>query len=854
MGEVYRALDTNLGRQVAIKVLPDDFVHDPERLARFEREARTLAALNHPNIAQIYGLEKTGRASALVMEMVEGSTLADLIARGPVPVDEALPVVRQIVEALEAAHERGIVHRDLKPANIKLRPDGSVKVLDFGLAKAMEPTGIEAMTSPTITSPAYMTGAGVLLGTAAYMAPEQARGKAADLRSDIWAFGCVLYEMLAGKQAFAGETVSDLLASVLRADPDWKALPPTVPATVLSVLRNCLQKDPRERWHSVADLRIQLKELPGGPVASARPSSRNRLLWAAVAVLAIAFVAALVAGKRRSAESPALWLAIPPPPFGFDGHPEPAVSRDGTQVAFVAPGPDHPRMLWIRSLQSQTSRLLPGTQDASFPFWSPDGRSVGFFAERLLKTTALTGGSPQALAAAPRARGGSWNQDDVIVFTPVTGGPIFRITASGGSLTAVTTVDLAQGDSRNDFPHFLPDGRHFLYFLLSRDDQRTGIYVQDLDGGPQSARVMPLVSRATLAGEFLLFIRDRNLFAQRFDLASSRVIGTAVRIAEGIGWSGSSVSDYAFDSSDTGVIAYWTGLRFPTTRLQWFDREGRPLSSIGTPAIDISLALSLDGERIAVERLDPKKITFDIWTIESSSGFASRMTSEGRWAGTPFFARNGDVFFSMLTDTVPFRVVKRGNESPRKLPGGPLTPSWLSDVSSDGRYALLTQVAPETLSDVWLLDMSKSSELQSLLRSGFSETSSSFSRDMKRIVYSSDKTGRPEIYVNSFPALDNELPLSESGGMLPRWSRHGNEIVFMSTDRRTLLAVDMSGSKPGAPRVLFELPKLSTDVSVAGTRSPYAVTEDGQRFLMLVAVDEPVPPSLVVGVNWQTAR
>ena len=318
MGEVYRAVDTNLGRQVAIKVLPDAFARDPERLARFEREAKTLAALNHPNIAQIYGLEKSNGASTLVMELVEGPSLSDRLAQGAVPFDEALPIARQIVEAVEAAHEQGIIHRDLKPANIKLRPDGTVKVLDFGLAKALEPGSYNETMSATIMSPVYMTAAEVLLGTAAYMAPEQARGKAADKRTDIWAFGCVLYEMLAGKQVFAGDTVSDHLASILRADPDWTALPPTVPATVLMVLRNCLQKDPRERWHSAADVRIQLKDARSETAIAPASPRRNRIVWVAVAALAIGLVAALAAvGNKPAAQSP-LWLAIPPPPYEED--------------------------------------------------------------------------------------------------------------------------------------------------------------------------------------------------------------------------------------------------------------------------------------------------------------------------------------------------------------------------------------------------------------------------------------------------------------------------------------------------------------------------------------------------------
>ena len=466
MGEVWRATDANLGRQVALKVLPDTFAHDPERLARFEREAKTLASLSHPNIAIIYGLEKADGTRALVMELVEGPTLAGRIALGPIPFDEALPIARQIAEALQAAHEQGIIHRDLKPANVKVRADGTVKVLDFGLAKALAPEAASALAagglsqSPTITTPA-MTQAGTILGTAAYMSPEQARGQRVDKRTDVWAFGCVLYEMLSGRGAFAGETITDVLASVLEREPDWRALPESTPDRARDLLRRCLRKDPRRRLHDIADARIELEEAHTEPNAGARALSislgrRERLLWmSAVALLAVIAAAAMVWSRATpTALETRLEIATPPTmdPVSL------AISRDARMVAFVATDEGRSR-LWLRRLDSGSARPLPGTDGAYYPFWSPDNRSVGFFADGKLKRIDLDTTSVQVLANASAGRGGTWNGDGVILFAPQAGA-IFRIPASGGEPNQVTQPDEQRLSHR--FPQFLPDGRHFL--------------------------------------------------------------------------------------------------------------------------------------------------------------------------------------------------------------------------------------------------------------------------------------------------------------------------------------------------------------------------------------------------------
>src|SRR5262245_57300765 len=496
MGEVYRATDTALGRQVAIKVIPDPFATDPERLARFEREAKTLAALNHPNIAHIYGLERSGTTPALIMELVPGETLADRITRGPIPIDEALPIARQVAEALEAAHEQGIVHRDLKPSNIKLTTDDRVKVLDFGLAKLAETASGHSTIgglslSPTITSPALMTGVGLLLGTAAYMSPEQAAGKAVDKRSDLWAFGVVMLEMLTGRQAFSGETVSHVIASVLKDEPAWTTLPPDTPAPIRRLLRRCLEKDRKRRLPDAADIRLEIDDALTTPtierpVTPIVPRSRERILWlSTIALVTLLAGAATTAWLRERASfvPPSvirLDLATPPTddPFSF------AISPDGRQVAFVANASGGGAKLWLRPLDQVAAQPLAGTDGATYPFWAPDSRAVGFFADGKLKRVDLAGGAPQVLADAPQGRGGTWNSDGVIVFTP-TAGPtavLMRVMATGGIPVPVTQLAAGQGNSHR-WPQFLPDGRRVLFLVGMGRPETHGVYVASLGGG-----------------------------------------------------------------------------------------------------------------------------------------------------------------------------------------------------------------------------------------------------------------------------------------------------------------------------------------------------------------------------------
>ncbi len=559
MGEVYRATDTHLARQVAIKVLPDAFAADAERLARFDREAKTLAALNHPNIAAIYGLERSGTASALVMELVEGPTLADTIAEGAMALDTALPIARQIAEALEAAHDQGIIHRDLKPANIKLRPDGAVKVLDFGLAKALEPAGSASPSrvslSPTITSPAAMTHHGVILGTAAYMSPEQARGKPVDRRADIWAFGAVLYEMLTGTRAFAGDEITDTLAFIITREPDWSALPASTPAAMRRLLRRCLEKDRKRRLADIADARLEIEEAMSGPaddpaasLAAQTPTAVTktpgaRYAWLAAGVLLLTTLAlggVLVFRLRPAAPAPVVRFTVSPPAdtrfhlpgqgalasFAFNSG---SISPDGRTLAFTLVDAAGRLLLWLRPVDSLMARPLAGTDGAAQPFWSPDSRSLAFYADGKLKKIDGACGPALILCDAPGApRGGTWNRDGVIVFSSGNS-PLLRVPAAGGQPSPATTLNEEQIAHRR--PYFLPDGRHFLYRVIGKAG---GVVV----GSLYSTETAPLINADSQAlyspPGYLLFVRQGTLMGQPFDAERLQVTGDAFPIAEDV--------------------------------------------------------------------------------------------------------------------------------------------------------------------------------------------------------------------------------------------------------------------------------------------------------------------------------
>src|SRR5262245_8353444 len=612
MGEVYRARDTKLGREVAIKILPSNVIADTDRVARFSREAQILASLNHPNIASIFHLEEADGVSALVLELVEGETLAERIARGPIPIDEAIPIARQMCEALEASHEHGIIHRDLKPANIKITPDGNVKVLDFGLAKLTGPpeggpyafalgagfSRPNVSLSPTITSPAMMTGIGMLLGTAAYMAPEQAKGKPADKRSDIWAFGCVLYEMLTGIRPFATSDVTETLAAILMRDPDWRALPAKTPSSVSRLLHRCLEKDLHERLRDIGDARLDLKDAAIAKfdeiVVRQRPSGFAWMMTGASLVVAVLGLGvAFLAWRAVPNVSPTrldVTTTSTTDPFSF------ALSPDGRTVAFVANG-EKGSQLWLRPFEVPMAYPLGGTQGASYPFWSPDGQSLGCFSDGRLNRIDLRDRSTRILANAPQPRGGTWNADDVILFAASATSGLMRVSAAGGTPVPVTHV--APGQLSHRWPQFLPDGRRFIFSMALGQVSTHGVYVASLDGG-EPKRILAGDTQAAFAPpRYLLRVVQGVLVSQGFDAEQGGLIGDPVPLAQGVG-TDDGLQHSAFSVSASDVVAYRSGAA-GLRQIVWVDRSGKIVEKVGrvdqgSPA---NPELAPDGRRIA---------------------------------------------------------------------------------------------------------------------------------------------------------------------------------------------------------------------------------------------------------------
>jgi eukaryotic-like serine/threonine-protein kinase len=753
MGEVYRARDTRLGRDVALKILPVAFAADAERLARFQREAHTLAALNHPNIAHLHGFEESNEGGALVMELVEGEDLSQRIARGAIPIDEALPIARQMAEALEAAHEQGVVHRDLKPANIKVRPDGTVKVLDFGLARALEPpTALPNMSqSPTITTPA-MTQTGMILGTAAYMSPEQARGSTVDRRADVWAFGVVLWEMLTGTRLFEGATVSDTLASVLKTEPDWKALPQTTPSSIRRLLRRCLEKDRKRRLDSAAAARLEIDEALIAPSPTeAQPKSvprSARIAWivaAAASLAALALPAARYLAEVPAARDALSFLIYPPENTQFAG-PEGggvgdaaqlAVSPDGKQIVFVAQS-ESGYQLWLRPMGAVTAHAIPSTQDGTYPFWSPDSRSVGFFARGKLKRVQISGGPPVELCDAIAGRGGSWNADNVIVFAPDAARQgISRVSADGGTPAPVSILDTEYGESSHRWPHFLPDGRHFLYTAVVGTccpaEKPARVKIGAIDGS-EPAVLFDVESSVAFASGHLLFNRLGTVVAQPFDPIARRLSGDGIRLAENVSSEGSRYA--SFSASKTGVLVY-APLDRPPTQLTWLDREGKTLGTVGELSRYRSPALSRDDREVAVEVVDAS-LRSDLWVL-NAGGKRTQLTFDPGGSRSPVWARDGlSISFSATRQggaQLRRRLVSGAGDEERLVYGqGGVVPT---DWSPEGRLIAYTGGTGGSF-DIWMLPLSGDRKPSAYLQTPANESNAAFSPDGRWVAYQSN--------------------------------------------------------------------------------------------------------------------
>jgi Tol biopolymer transport system component len=880
MGQVYRARDTKLNRDVALKILPDSFATDPDRLARFTREAQTLASLNHPNIAHIHGLEESTEVRALVMELVEGEDLSQRIAHGPIPIDEVLAIAKQIAEALEAAHEQGIIHRDLKPANIKVRPDGTVKVLDFGLAKAMEPTGAMAVSvsmSPTITTPA-MTEAGMILGTAAYMAPEQARGKTVDKRADIWAFGVVVFEMLTGRRAFVGDDVSITLASVMMKEPEWSALPAATPMGLRRLLTRCLKKEPKARMRDIGEARLQIEELLGGaPEALSVPAMPRRLsLWQrarpwtsagalalGLVLIAVSFIALRRAGAVAPATGPVTFTIAPPENMSFGGPrslgsgraTQVAVSPDGQNIVFVA-GASSGFQIWLRAVATLATRPIPGTEGGVFPFWSPDSRSIGFFAAGKLKKVQVAGGPAIVLCDATFARGGSWSRDDVILFTPSTNGALYRVSSAGGAPTVVTTLDPTTGETNHRWPYFLPDGRHFLYTAsvgtCCPASKPSMIRIGSLDPAEAAVTLFQgAESSVSYASGHLLFakIDDEMLMAQPFDLVARQLKGAAFPLSEHVSWEGSRY--VGASASENGTLVYAHGDSQPR-RLTWFDRAGHALATLGDAApysSGSSLALSRDEQRVAVAQATGKPENVDIWIVDLvRSGPSRRQTFDPGADASPVWSPDGThiAFSSMRSGKISLhqKLVNETAVDELLLEGsGNIAPN---DWSADGRYIAFEDRTSGNI-DLWVLPLFGDRKPFPLIRTEFAESQAGFAPNGHWIAYSSNEGGERNVFVQPFPVTGGKIQISRDGGSQPVWRADGRELFYLRSDGSLMaVPIDATGQPAGVPEALFR----TTVPIFNSSRGQYAVTKDGKRFLTTASPEQPSVVPLTVVVNW----
>jgi serine/threonine protein kinase len=843
MGEVYKARDTRLDRVVAIKISNERFSE------RFELEARAVAALNHPNICTLYDVGP----NYLVMEYIEGES-----PKGPMPLEEALRIGRQIAEALEAAHEKGITHRDLKPANIKIKPDGTVKVLDFGLAKVAPTTGSSDERSPTFTI--GMTEAGMVLGTASYMAPEQARGKAVDKRADIFAFGVVLYELITGKRLFGGEDAGEMLAKVIRDEPDLS----DAPSSVKRLLSECLQKDPRKRLRDIGDVwRLLDGVAPATLLGTPAPLAARRGRWIWPALAALFFLSTAAIGLLHFREKPRVLAPVrfqiyPATRASFDSV---SLSPDGRKVLFNVRGMDGQNSLWIRMMDSTEMRELPGTQGAFLDaVWSPDSQSVAFLAQGNLKKIDIAGGAPEVVAPAHNpATGLSWTRPDVILFGA--NGLINRVSASGGDPSAVTALDPHLAEQAQGRPLLLPDGNHFLYYRMTPQVDKMGVYSGSLDAKPdaQSKRLLDTPAGVVYApartgsGGYLLYLRENSLMAQPFDAGRMELTGNAIQLADHVGTD----TFYGFFSvSNNGALAY-AGTASDVRQLTWYDRKGTVLGHVGDPAPRDEMELSPDGTRLVEGRVDERG-TWVVWMLDLARGVNTRLTFDTAGAGNAVWSPDGSqiVYATGGGQSADlYRKPANGASQGELLLHSPETKMPL-DWSRDGHYLLFGQRGKGTGQDLWALRMDGDRKPFPYLATPFNEGQAQFSPDGRWVAYVSNESGKPEVYVQPFPMSANgKWPVSNAGGMEPRWRPDGKELFYFAPNN-TLMAVSVTTKgetfEPGVPQPLFRAPILGGLGGATLLSWRWAVSRDGQRFLINTASDEATSTPVTILMNWQS--
>jgi len=846
MGEVYRAEDTNLSREVAIKVLPEQFTQDPQRLARFEREAKLLASLNHPNIAAIYGFEKADGVHFLALELVEGDTLAEKVAKGPMPVEEALEICRQIAEGVEAAHEKGVIHRDLKPANVKVTPEGKVKILDFGLAKAFEAeTAVTDISqSPTLTE--EMTRAGVILGTAAYMSPEQARGEEVDKRTDIFAFGCVLYELLTGRRTFDGKTVTDTLAKVLEGAPDWKALPKNTPWRIQELLQRCLSKDPDDRLLHIGEARIQIKkaleepatESPTGVASAVQPTRRLRAVEMTLAVVVTGLAVWFLIQPSSPEQSLNRFVIRPTPPVVLaSGNPrEVAISPDGRQLVYMGIG-ERGSQLYLRSLDDFVDRAIPGTANPGLMvFFSPDSESIGFFAEGKLKKTSLAGGSPITVCDAPTgARSGDWFED-TIVFTPTfnSGQGLYRVSANGGEPEMLATVNSDEGEQMYSFPDFLPDGKDLLFTIRLGAGFQTALL--SLETGERKVVLENARQARYLPTGHLVYEQSRtgNLMVVPFDLAALEVTGDSVQVVQGVRQTPTAAVDYSISDNGTLIYVPSTSTGGLDRTLVWVDREGQEEPLAAEPHGYETPRISPDGSRLAITVVESGGS--DVWIYDLEREILTRLTFDPAVDEDPLWTPDGQriVFDSGRVGAGQnlFWKAADGTGQVERLTTSPNGQTAYS-LSPDGKRLVFGESANR---DLQVLSMEGERTSQPLFQSQFVETRSRISPDGHWIAYESNESGRFEIYVRPFPNVEEgKWQISSDGGTQPVWAPRGQELFYENS--RAIMVVGIKTEPTftaGSPVVLF----TGRYTTFTGVDVNYDISPDGQRLLMIKTADE----------------
>ncbi len=859
MGEVYRARDSRLDRDVAIKILPATLSSDSEARQRFEREARTVSSLNHPNICTLYDIGHQDGVDFIVMELLEGDTLEQRLTKGPMPLADVLKYGAQISDALDKAHHSGVVHRDLKPGNIMLTKSGA-KLLDFGLAKRSIPLATMA-TMTQAASP--ITQQGMIVGTFQYMSPEQLGGVELDSRSDIFSLGAVLYEMMTGRKAFPGKSQLSVASAILEKEPEpISAITPLTPPSLDHAIRRCLAKDREDRWQSARDLAGELNWIresgsQAGVPAVALDSARGRrplgwLAWALCGLLAAGLIAGAIQWRsQKNAEQPAFFSAAPPLPAV-----DLAMAPDGRSVAVVGfSQADRTNVVWIYTVGDQQARRLPQTEGARFPFWSPDGKSLAFFADGKLKKLDIAGGPVQTICDAASGRGGTWNKDGVIVFTPSGGllDGLYRVLATGGTPTRISTPDTKRGETTNRWPQFLPDGRHFLYFggdvagSISASAESNALFVGALDSNEKTFVTNATGNASYVAPGYLLYYKDKTLFAQSFDVGKLKLSGDPVALLTDVAYT-PRISHTAFSASE-GVLVAQRGSGVSDSKLVWYDRKGNEVGSVGEREVVVNVALAPDGKTVGVDRTDEETQNSDVWTYDLQRNDLKRLTFDPSVDAAPVFSPDGKQILFASARGRTFRVYVKnadGAQEEKLLPvnAEDIADRYPSDWSRDGKYILYTRAT-----DLWVAE-APDWKTRPLIQGQGTVTNAQSSPDGKWVAYASTESGKWEIYVTSFPDARGKWQVSTAGGTQPRWRGDSKELYYLASDAK-LMAVPIAGGAnfdAGSPVALFQAnPRVLVATSELVS---YDVAKDGQKFLINTQLNNPEAQAMTVVLNW----